>query len=219
MAGRLLLAATFALSLLDGVSARPGRKSKGDFIGVAVSNPDIENAIPHRYIVVYNTTFKDADVEASQINVMNTIQKRNYQTTGPKSGKLLSTKVNRIHVGKYRAMVLEADDLMINNIFNDEAVDYIEQDAYVKLNAKLIQGAATTGLGRISHSQAGNRSYIFDSSAGEGITAYVVDTGVRITHEDFGGRAEWAANFVNDIVSTFRFPLVPASVPHAGFLH
>lgn len=203
MAGRLLLAATFALSLLGGVSARPGRKTKGDFIGLAVSNPDVENAIPNRYIVVYNTTFKDEDIEASQINVMNTIQKRSYQTAGPTTVKPLSSSVQRIQVGKWRAMVVEADGFMINSIFEDEAVDYIEQDAYVNLNAKLIQGAATTGLGRLSHTQAGNRSYIFDSSAGEGITAYVVDTGIRITHEDYGGRATWAANFVNDIVSIF----------------
>ena len=59
MAGRLLLAATFALSLLGGVSARPGRKGKGDFIGLAISNPDAENLIPNRYIVVYNSTYKE----------------------------------------------------------------------------------------------------------------------------------------------------------------
>jgi hypothetical protein len=31
--------------------------------------------------------------------------------------------------------------------------------------------------------------------------AYVVDTGILITHNDFGGRAEWGANFVdsNDV--------------------
>lgn len=202
MAGRLLVAATFALSLLGGVSARPSRTGrKGDYIGIAVANPDVENAIPHKYIVVYNTTYQDDEIEAHQLNIMQTIQKRNYQTIGEMTGKLLSTKVDKIKLGGLRALVLEADDLMINSIFEDPAVEYIEQDAKVQLNAKLVQGAATTGLGRLSHEQPGNRSYIFDSTAGEGITAYVVDTGVRVTHEDFGGRAEFAANFVNNVVS------------------
>ncbi|KAM7191134.1 Peptidase S8/S53 domain containing protein [Naviculisporaceae sp. PSN 640] len=197
MAGRLLVAATFALSLLGVVDARPGRK--GNYIGIAVANPDVQNAIPHKYIVVYNNTYQDDEIEAHQLSIMHTIKKRNYQTYGEKTGKLLSTHVNQIRLGKMRALVLEADDLMINTIFEDPAVEYIEQDAKVQLNAKLIQGAATTGLGRLSHENAGNRSYVFDSTAGEGITAYVVDTGVRITHQDFQGRAEWAANFVNDV--------------------
>ena len=34
-----------------------------------------------------------------------------------------------------------------------------------------------------------NSSYTYPDSAGEGVTAYVIDTGVRITHSDFGGRA------------------------------
>lgn len=31
--------------------------------------------------------------------------------------------------------------------------------------------------------------YTYPDSAGEGVTAYVIDTGVRISHKDFGGRA------------------------------
>ncbi|WP_055542978.1 S8 family peptidase, partial [Streptomyces neyagawaensis] len=34
-----------------------------------------------------------------------------------------------------------------------------------------------------------NQSYSYDDTAGEGVTVYVIDTGVRISHSDFGGRA------------------------------
>ncbi|MEU5398559.1 S8 family peptidase [Streptomyces sp. NPDC005963] len=34
-----------------------------------------------------------------------------------------------------------------------------------------------------------NGSYTYPDTAGEGVTAYVIDTGVRISHADFGGRA------------------------------
>ncbi|KAK3322036.1 serine protease [Apodospora peruviana] len=198
MAGRLLLAATLALAAL-GVSARPDPRKTDMYIGVPVSNPEITNAIPHRYIVVYNNQTDDDVIEAHQATVMSTLSKRNVGVIGKRSGRPLSTAVNRIKIKKWNAMVLEADDRTINEIFADDAVEYIEQDATIQLNARLIQGAGTTGLGRISHGQAGNRSYIFDSSAGEGITAFVVDTGIRVTHEDYEGRATFAANFVNDV--------------------
>ncbi|MGC5413298.1 S8 family serine peptidase, partial [Streptomyces sp. DT225] len=32
-------------------------------------------------------------------------------------------------------------------------------------------------------------AYTYPDGAGEGVTAYVIDTGVRTTHEEFGGRA------------------------------
>ncbi|MFD9428758.1 MULTISPECIES: S8 family peptidase [unclassified Streptomyces] len=34
-----------------------------------------------------------------------------------------------------------------------------------------------------------NQSYTYPDKAGEGVTAYIIDTGVRISHGDFGGRA------------------------------
>src|SRR5690606_29944591 len=40
-------------------------------------------------------------------------------------------------------------------------------------------------------------SYGYDS-AGAGVTAYVIDTGVRVSHEDFGGRARSGYDFVDD---------------------
>ncbi|MGW6565417.1 S8 family peptidase [Streptomyces sp. NPDC054975] len=34
-----------------------------------------------------------------------------------------------------------------------------------------------------------NQSYTYPDTAGQGVTAYIIDTGVRISHSDFGGRA------------------------------
>ncbi|GAA2357478.1 S8 family peptidase [Streptomyces cuspidosporus] len=46
------------------------------------------------------------------------------------------------------------------------------------------------GLDRIDQADtAGDKKYTYPDSAGEGVTAYVIDTGVRISHKDFGGRA------------------------------
>ena len=57
--------------------------------------------------------------------------------------------------------------------------------------------APSWGLGRISHQENGSSDYVYDSSAGEGISCYAVDTGVDVDHPDFGGRARWGSNLVD----------------------
>jgi subtilisin family serine protease len=43
-----------------------------------------------------------------------------------------------------------------------------------------------------------NGIYSWDDHAdGAGVTVYILDTGIRITNVDFGGRASWGANFVD----------------------
>ncbi|KAF5020396.1 hypothetical protein F66182_7583 [Fusarium sp. NRRL 66182] len=51
------------------------------------------------------------------------------------------------------------------------------------------QNPSVWGLGSISHRTPGWREYPYHSSAGQGMYAYVIDTGININHEDFGGRA------------------------------
>ena len=59
----------------------------------------------------------------------------------------------------------------------------MEADTVIKIKALVSQPAAPAGLRRISHAAPGGSGYIFDSSAGAGITAYIVDTGIRTTHQ------------------------------------
>ncbi|CAO1638459.1 unnamed protein product [Sympodiomycopsis kandeliae] len=59
----------------------------------------------------------------------------------------------------------------------------------------LTQNGAPWGLARVSHRKElrlGTFSkYLYDSGAGEGVTAYVIDTGINIDHVEFEGRASW----------------------------
>ncbi|MFJ4900622.1 MULTISPECIES: S8 family peptidase [unclassified Streptomyces] len=55
------------------------------------------------------------------------------------------------------------------------------------------------GLDRIDQTEtAGDNAYTYPDSAGEGVTAYVIDTGVRITHQEFEGRASYGYDAVDD---------------------
>lgn len=163
-----------------------------------LSNPDAADIIPNRYIVVYNNTFDDDAISANQAFFTSEVQKRNI---GKRSlhGKLLSTNVHNFKMNSWRATMLEADDDMITEIFNTNEVAYIEADAKVTLSDIVAQTNAPIGLERLSHATTGQRGYIFDDTAGEGITAYVVDTGVLTTHSEFAGRAEFGANFVDNV--------------------
>lgn len=217
MAGRLLLSLTALLASSWTVTALP---AKGDvfFLGVPVSNPNAQNVVPHRYIVVYNNTYDDDAVFAHEGMVTAKIAKRNLARRGPRSGKFLSTAVHAYHMGKMRALALEADDKMINEIFNADEVAYVEQDVYVKASARLTQNSAPTGLARLSHAEPGRAGYVFDSSSGQGITAYIVDTGIRLDHTEFEGRAVWGKNFVNTNVGScptlpFPQPLIQTNPP------
>jgi subtilisin family serine protease len=55
------------------------------------------------------------------------------------------------------------------------------------------------GLDRIDQSDtAGDGKYTYPDSAGDGVTAYVIDTGVRISHQDFGGRASYGFDAIDN---------------------
>jgi subtilisin family serine protease len=74
----------------------------------------------------------------------------------------------------------------------DPAVRYVEQDATVALAG----GTPTWGLDRIDQRpRALSKTYAAPSAAG--VTAYVLDTGIRIAHEEFGGRAVNGHDFVD----------------------
>ena len=73
------------------------------------------------------------------------------------------------------------------------AVAYVEQDQVISLAAT--QTNATWGLDRIDQrNRPLNGTYTYPNTASN-VHAYVIDTGIRITHNDFGGRATWGANF------------------------
>ncbi|CAO3568953.1 unnamed protein product [Mortierella alpina] len=77
-----------------------------------------------------------------------------------------------------------------------EEVDYIEQNAVVTMY-DVQTSPPSWGLPRVSQKAVDNNAdYFYNDAAGEGVTAYVVDTGVYVDHNEFEGRASWGANFI-----------------------
>ncbi|KAF4965512.1 hypothetical protein FSARC_6692 [Fusarium sarcochroum] len=82
-------------------------------------------------------------------------------------------------------------------------ISHVQKRSHDK-RGEITQKRSTWGLGTISHRKKGYKDYIYDDYAGTDTYAYVVDTGVRITHTEFGKRAKaawtnWKGDNADDV--------------------
>jgi cerevisin len=94
------------------------------------------------------------------------------------------------------------DEDTIEQVRRHPDVEYIERDSIVHTMAfkqdkcdSELEKAAPWGLARISHRDTLGFStfnkYLYAAEGGEGVDAYVIDTGTNVEHIDFEGRAKW----------------------------
>ncbi|EPQ26786.1 uncharacterized protein PFL1_05764 [Pseudozyma flocculosa PF-1] len=64
-----------------------------------------------------------------------------------------------------------------------------------KVHAHEVEKGAPWGLARISHRKRLGlgtfNQYLYNGDGGDGVTAYIIDTGINIKHVEFEGRARW----------------------------
>lgn len=76
----------------------------------------------------------------------------------------------------------------VEKIAEDPLVAYVEKDQVIRVQTT--QAGATWGLDRLDQVTLPlNQSYSFSNSANE-VNVYVIDTGILLSHGDFGGRAQ-----------------------------
>jgi subtilisin family serine protease len=78
-------------------------------------------------------------------------------------------------------------------------VEYVEEDGLASATVTQLN-PPSWGLDRIDQRDLPlNNAYTYASNiTGAGVNAYVLDTGIKPTHADFGGRAFMTADFIND---------------------
>ncbi len=79
------------------------------------------------------------------------------------------------------------DSQALAEVRRDPAVDYVEPDRVITLDGT--QTNPPWGLDRIDQRNRPLSSTYTYTPTGEGVNAYIIDTGIRTTHADFGGRA------------------------------
>ncbi|KAJ4371403.1 hypothetical protein N0V83_004620 [Neocucurbitaria cava] len=95
----------------------------------------------------------------------------------------------------FRGFAATLSDHEVAQLQTSSQVEYVEQDAKVYVSALVEQDNAPWGLGRISHHEKGNTTYVYDNTAGEGTCSYIIDTGIYTEHPEFEGRA----TFLTDV--------------------
>ena len=103
---------------------------------------------------------------------------------------ILKTRTGRIKHVYAHALVGFAAEMSEEDaitLANDPSVAYVEEDTEMEIVTT--QTGATWGLDRIDQADLPlNGNYVY-TSTGSGVTAYIIDTGIRTSHSQFGGRA------------------------------
>ena len=112
------------------------------------------------------------------------------ETAAAADRKIAKTKSGRVKdvyeyaLKGFSAEMTEEDALLLAD---DPDIALVEEDSEMEIVAT--QTGATWGLDRIDQANRPlNGTYVY-TTTGSGVNAYIIDTGIRVTHTQFGGRA------------------------------
>ena len=158
-------------------------------------------AIPNQYIVVFKERYVEAEVQSLMTRRGQFTEQQAKESVINDMSIDMATRgqgnIQRTYSSALNGFVLTSRSARaVAQLALDSRVDFIEADQTVSIG--VTQNNATWGLDRIDQEDLPlNSTYIYDQN-GSGVTAYVIDTGVRQTHTQFGGRASGGFTSIND---------------------
>ena len=117
-------------------------------------------------------------------------------------GKGLATKygarISHTYGTALNGYAIEANERQARLLAADARVASVAQDTRITVD-RTQRNPPSWGLDRLDQpSLPLSKSYTSPGSGGSGVTVYVIDTGIRITHQDFDGRASYGWDFVDN---------------------
>ncbi|MFC9587513.1 S8 family peptidase [Streptomyces yangpuensis] len=175
------ISATAVVALALGAAvALPASAADGGARGV-VQNAGAPGSVPNSYIV----TLKDTAPRSTTVN-------------GKLVAKKYGAKIDRTYSAALNGYSVELSQAQAEKLAADPAVQSVVQNRTFTVSATQ-PSPPSWGLDRVDQRALPlNQSYTYPDKAGEGVTAYVIDTGVRITHQDFGGRASYGYDAIDN---------------------
>jgi subtilisin family serine protease len=171
-----MFALVIAVSSCDSpVSVEPPQTMDSDASAANLSTPGGASgqSIPDQIIVVFNDRVSNPGPIARMLAQAN-------------KGQLLHTYQTAVK-GFAMRIPAQAQQAVMNALSRNPQVLHVEADQIIQLGA--IQSNATWGLDRIDQRALPlNSTYTYDAS-GSGVRVFIIDTGIRYEHVDFGGRA------------------------------
>jgi len=146
-----------------------------------------DKRIPGQYIVVFK------DWAAGSLGKNSRAPKLSDEMATVYGGKVKSKY--RHALNGYAAEMSEEEALAISQ---DERVAYVEQDQVFSLSAEQqnVSGWGW-GLDRIDQTYRPLNGWYTYNNTGAGVNVYVIDSGIKGTHPDFGGRVLLYRDFIN----------------------
>ena len=138
-----------------------------------------ERAVPGSYIVVLK------DEAAGRVEVLA------EQLSRAHGGIVAATYRHAL-----RGFSVRMGDAAAEALARNPAVSYVEEDSFIDLAST--QTDAPWGLDRIDQASLPLSTTYTYTSTGAGVSVYVIDSGIRTTHQEFGGRASVAYDGVGD---------------------
>lgn len=139
------------------------------------------NAILDRYIVVLRTGSEGHDVSAAA-----------------HAAERGGGKIHYIYNDALRGFAASLPEAALQGLRHNPNVDYIEVDQTISIGIETSQSVSTWNLDRIDQRQLPLDGFYGYTSTGTGVTAYIIDTGIRPTHAEFTGRASVGYDAVGD---------------------
>jgi subtilisin family serine protease len=159
------------------IGAAPASAAEGQVLYAGSAD-----AIKGSYVVV----FKDSTMSAQSVGDQVASKAAQY-----------GSKVDFTYKSALRGFAGTMSEQAARRLAADPSVAYVQQNRTVHMTTDQTN-PPSWGLDRVDQRDLPLNNVYSYSTTASNVTAYVIDTGIRTTHQTFGGRATWGTNTTGD---------------------